>query len=93
MAACLICQHSDPHKPHPDGEGWPSTVLRCESCPDGKCQLPGTIDFDARYTVASLPGQVFVPIAYMIDDEDGSEDRRFVWLHGVDELTKVPATG
>jgi hypothetical protein len=39
MAACQICRHPDPHRPHPEGEGWPSTVLRCASCPDGKCQL------------------------------------------------------
>jgi hypothetical protein len=39
------------------------------------------INFTARYTVASEPATVFVPIAYMADDETGAEDRRFVWMH------------
>jgi hypothetical protein len=36
---CAECGHTDPHRPHPDGIGWPSTVLKCASCPDGKCLL------------------------------------------------------
>ena len=38
-AACAECGHPDPHRPHPDGTGRPSTVLKCASCPDGKCVL------------------------------------------------------
>ena len=38
--ACGICGHAEPHHPHPEGEGWPMTVLRCASCPEGKCVLP-----------------------------------------------------
>ena len=37
---CSICGHAEPHRPHPEGEGWPSTVLKCASCPEGKCVLP-----------------------------------------------------
>jgi hypothetical protein len=40
--ACGICGHAEPHHPHPDGKGWPSTILKCASCPDGKCVLPET---------------------------------------------------
>jgi len=42
--SCTACAHADLHQPHPDGTGWPSTVLACASCPDGKCVLPETGD-------------------------------------------------
>ena len=38
--ACGICGHEDRHAPHSDGTGWPSTILKCAACPDGKCALP-----------------------------------------------------
>jgi hypothetical protein len=40
-AGCSVCGHPGrEHRPHPDGTGWPATVLRCPSCPDGRCILP-----------------------------------------------------
>lgn len=37
---CRLCGHIAPHHPHPDGEGWPATKLKCAACPDGTCELP-----------------------------------------------------
>jgi hypothetical protein len=41
---CSVCGHTDQHAYHPDGTGWPVTILECTSCPDRKCVLLSALD-------------------------------------------------